>query len=646
MEENQSDTDLDSPHSHHLQSPTVIELPLPASVLLDRELFHKATLRRRGNITSGCPELDDYTLLGGFERGFVVGISSEDEDFALRIGLQTVANLLVSRPEARARIVTTLTPVGLLPKLREALAGEVVERRGVVGVPGVLREVVYGYFGRVEISRVFDFEGLGDVVGELEGEGVVEGGGEGGDGGVVGGGDAVEEGRGFEDAEGEVPAVAGELKLGSGEARLSGGALPVRTVLGPSHGPEVTSQRESDTEPACGQVLSLEVGMVHQTSTAVSDPDSSPLSSPPTSPVDPRAEVVPTLPDIRPIPERVRPHIRKAEIMDSEDIPDSTPPNSSPLSSPPQSSPPVPRPEAGSYRPVRLPVEIPDSETESPDTESTVSLEELAPEPLQAQSESQQPELPKLPEPESPTPVTLDEHQPEPPPPSPLPEEAAPRETKSTHQRPSPKQTTPPRSPLPDFILITHTSTLFNTLFTGRDKPTAHEKASLLSTRLHQLTRSPNHGSPLIFLLNSTTSPFTPEQTAHTGENPADMARPPIPRETDPSERLRSITEPTLRSVFGMSPATAMRRGQGQRGKPSFGGVFAQMLDVHLLCTRVPRGIDGGFMWVVEVLLDKVGVYDFVGEGGEDEGVTRRCREQRWGALEVDGRGRIVGAFK
>jgi hypothetical protein len=124
------------------------------------------------------------------------------------------------------------------------------------------------------------------------------------------------------------------------------------------------------------------------------------------------------------------------------------------------------------------------------------------------------------------------------------------------------------------------------------------------------------------------------------------MARPPIPREMDPSERPRNITEPTLRSVFGVSPAVAMKRGQAQRGKPSFGGVFAQMLDVHLLCTRVPRWVDGGFMWVVEVLLDKIGVYGFVGEEGEETGVTRRCREQRWGALEVDGRGRVVGAFK
>ncbi|KAK0633200.1 hypothetical protein B0T14DRAFT_575048 [Immersiella caudata] len=418
MEETQSASDLEPPSSSHLRPITNLDPPLPASVLLDRELSHKSSLRRKGNILTGCPELDEYVLLGGFERGSVVGISSEDEEFALRIGLQTVANLLVSKPEARARIVTTLPPVGLLPKLREVVAGEVVERRGVEEVPGGLRAVVYGYFRRVEISRVFDFEGLGDVIGELEGEGTED---------VVDGGE-----RG----------VVAEDKDGGG-----GG------------------------------------------------------------------------------------------------------------------------------------------------------------------------------------------------------EQTAPKQTKPTPQKGRPRQNNPPRTPLPDLILITHTSTLLNTLFTGRDKPTAHEKASLLFSRLHHLTRPPNHGNPLIILLNSTTSPFTPETAAQTSDYLANMARPPMPRETDPSERPRSIIEPTLRSVFGVGSAASMGRGQVQIGKPSFGNVFAKMLDVHMLCTRIPRVVDGGSSWVVEVLLDGLGVYEMEGDG-EERGVVRRCREQRWGPLEVDGAGRVVAAFR
>jgi hypothetical protein len=48
------------------------------------------------------------------------------------------------------------------------------------------------------------------------------------------------------------------------------------------------------------------------------------------------------------------------------------------------------------------------------------------------------------------------------------------------------------------------------------------------------------------------------------------------------------------------------------------------------------------FVWVVEVLLDEVGVYGRDGEGGVDLGRRRRSREQRWGVMDVDGEGRVV----
>lgn len=68
--------------------------------------------------------------------------------------------------------------------------------------------------------------------------------------------------------------------------------------------------------------------------------------------------------------------------------------------------------------------------------------------------------------------------------------------------------------------------------------------------------------------------------------------------------------------------------------------------------------MDGGFfVWVVEVLLDEIGVYEYEmmprGEEGENgcaeerEGgavLVRRNREQRWGAVVVEeGGGRVVG---
>jgi hypothetical protein len=38
-------------------------------------------LSSRGNVMSGVSDIDENVLLGGFERGLVVGVSSEKEDF-------------------------------------------------------------------------------------------------------------------------------------------------------------------------------------------------------------------------------------------------------------------------------------------------------------------------------------------------------------------------------------------------------------------------------------------------------------------------------------------------------------------------------------------------------------------------------------
>ncbi|KAK0655885.1 hypothetical protein B0T16DRAFT_451511 [Cercophora newfieldiana] len=631
-EEEQLDADLDLPPPPPSHNVVYISYhtPLPASALLDRELTRKQTLWDTGNILTGCVELDEDVLLGGLERGSVVGISAEDEDVGLRIGLQTVAHLLVSKPGARVRIVTTLAPVALLPKLREVIASRIVEVHGAVEK---VREVVYGHFERISISRVFDFEGLWDVVAELDADGAERA----SEGVVV---DHVPE------------VVAVETTPSSGGGTALEGSLPIRTGSEPQKGLEVVTEEEPAAESCHEPPPYPRTDDLNQTSTAMSNPDSSPLSSPPTSPVDPREEASVTLPEIRPLPERIpmTTHTRKAEILDSEDVPDSIPPDSSPLSSPPPSSPAISPPEDVALpRSERLPSEIPDSETESLDSEPSALEESSIQATASFEAGSPEPEFPEPLEQSSPESAPPDVHLPVPTPKyippaaeHTAPDQTAPDQTHTNREDTPAKPTIPSPPPLPDLILTTHTSTLLNTLFTGRHKPTAHGKMSHLSSQLHHLTRSPAHGNPLILLLNSTTSSFTPEPAANRNHYfPADMSRPPMPREADPSERMRNIPELTLRSVFGVSPGVAARREQ--RVKPSFGGVFAQMLDVHLLCTRVPRGIDGGFVWVAEVLLDRVGVYEGVEKG---DGLRRRCREQRWGALEVDGGGRVVGAFR
>ena len=146
------------------------------------------------------------------------------------------------------------------------------------------------------------------------------------------------------------------------------------------------------------------------------------------------------------------------------------------------------------------------------------------------------------------------------------------------------------------------------------------------------------------------------------------------PRAHRPPPTATKPLDPTLRSIFNPTP---LRPGYGYgygyggdaspqyhgnssgNNKPSFGLVFAQLLDVHLLCSRVPRtradaevvfaprhttpppvAVAPRFAWVVEVLLDEIGVWDGVGSGR-----PRRSREQRWGAVDVVDGVRLVDAF-
>jgi hypothetical protein len=70
--------------------------PLPASLLLDRELARKGGPARKGSlVTTGCGELDDYVLLGGFERGSVVGVSAEGEEVGVLVCLLSAVYLLI-----------------------------------------------------------------------------------------------------------------------------------------------------------------------------------------------------------------------------------------------------------------------------------------------------------------------------------------------------------------------------------------------------------------------------------------------------------------------------------------------------------------------------------------------------------------------
>ncbi|KAK7422335.1 hypothetical protein QQZ08_009557 [Neonectria magnoliae] len=191
--------------------------------------------------------------------------------------------------------------------------------------------------------------------------------------------------------------------------------------------------------------------------------------------------------------------------------------------------------------------------------------------------------------------------------------------------QPSPRTTNTNTNTLPDIIVVTHFSSLLTSLFTHREKSAAHSTLQLLGAHLRDLTRNlPT--SPLVLLLNSTSSSSTSAQSAD----------------------KKAPLDPTLRSIFNPPPPPGYAAvAHARRSKPSFGLVFAQLLDVHLLCTRLPRARDdaeaavrgGGVRTavVVEVLLDEMGLW----EGCKG---ARRDREQRWTVVDVEG-ARVKEAF-
>lgn len=215
-------------------------------------------------------------------------------------------------------------------------------------------------------------------------------------------------------------------------------------------------------------------------------------------------------------------------------------------------------------------------------------------------------------------------------------------ETEELPTRASPKQQ--PEQSLPDMIVVTHFSSIMTSLFTHREKSAAHAALQLLASHLHYLSRNlPT--SPLILLLNSTTTPDTAPSKPHS----------PV-RYGSPQRGVSKAMDQTLRSIFHPPPppsgygypTAAAAASTMRRVKPSFGLVFSQLLDLHMLVTRVPRGKDdaesmaaeggGQVVQVVEVLLDDMGVWE--GRRG-----TRKNREQRWGAVVVDDNGRVRDAF-
>ncbi|OBT42333.1 hypothetical protein VE00_06502 [Pseudogymnoascus sp. WSF 3629] len=172
--------------------------PVSASTLLSR--LRRAQTDPSTNLPlprlrTGVGDIDSYLLAGGVQRGCVVGVSSgyggsrregytrpgdAEGDTGRLLTLHILTKSLLERPHSHASVIDA---TGSFPLV--LLAGVVrwcVERgvgsgagegggRGVKGGRGV-EEKVNAVLERVGVTRVFDIEGLWEVLGEVGGGGV------------------------------------------------------------------------------------------------------------------------------------------------------------------------------------------------------------------------------------------------------------------------------------------------------------------------------------------------------------------------------------------------------------------------------------------------------------------------------------------
>lgn len=638
-----------STYRHHHHHPSPLE-PVSGKLLFEQECRRRDGLRARGPLTTGCGEVDERALgTGGFERGCVVGISAEEaedgggdgeeevgeEEVALVIGLQTISRMLVDAWQRRmedgetkrrrgrlprAMIISTAGVGTLVGVLRDVLRAQIAGLGALMegdseGRKGVLRELL----GRIAISRVFDVPGLWEVLGELDslppsqelGEEVT-----------------MTNGGGRED---EV--VLGDVARAEVFEDINLPDAPPQQLHDVDHGPqEDTAQR----------VLSLRQG--NTTPPHADGPwSSSPLSDPPSS-----------LPDEAPwettekggepaLSQRPTPPGQREEIQDSEEEDEGFSSPMVPTLGSPETSPvKIAKPDAEESSLTRA---APSDEEATIQAEHSVTQDQHDTAPQQEESEAIIGEIPSA--------------------------QAAKARKDRVALDDSPADSQDSKHP--DIILITHMSTLLSSLFHQREKSSAHEMLQLLASHLRYLTRAPEHGGPLVMILNSTSSSLetTSLDTMTTNQQARESAPPGPPPSAPPTTGKRPL-DPTLRSIFNPPPpptsgllSYAYRHDMplAGRNKPSFGLVFSQLLDVHLLCTRVPRAradaeealyarergaarhVD--YTWVVEVLLDEIGVWQ--GSGRVVDGARRQSREQRWGAVVVRreaGGVRMVDAFE
>ncbi|KAI0542764.1 hypothetical protein GGR58DRAFT_451908 [Xylaria digitata] len=321
--------------------------PVSGAVLFEREVERRERLRCRGVVRTGCPEIDDALLLGGgFERGCVVGVSAEEADFGVLLGLQTIARTLVfegnpnenpttslSGSKQRATIVTTLPVTTILPLLRDVIRSQLQIKLGPrnPGMDVELRRCLEV----ISISRIFDIEGLWEVLRELD--------------------EAWSKTESCQNEYGNEKTTSPHVS--NGESLEPGVETVVKNLINEERG-------EKDSTEASSEKAGIDL-------VDTTPPRDS--SEPTASSLGPATQ----LPPLRIGPE-LQPLARKSEVLDSED---EEPFSSSPLSSPPPSTV-APGSLSPSEEYPQPPVEVDSHAAPSPGPEPEARSQDSVPNPV------------------------------------------------------------------------------------------------------------------------------------------------------------------------------------------------------------------------------------------------------------------------
>ncbi|KAM0193954.1 hypothetical protein ACHAPA_000279 [Fusarium lateritium] len=154
--------DSPQPRSSQASSHSGLE-PVSASILAQNEADRRDAVSRLGACKTGCGIVDEDVLLGGFERASVVGVSAEDEELGVQLGLQILAHSLFEGTITTGLLITPKPAGVMLAGLRDAIKAELEAKGHIEDMKARLRQCLE----RVMLSCVFDLDGLSEVLADL-----------------------------------------------------------------------------------------------------------------------------------------------------------------------------------------------------------------------------------------------------------------------------------------------------------------------------------------------------------------------------------------------------------------------------------------------------------------------------------------------